>query len=126
MNADDETAGEVWYNISHVAIGIGDLSLAYQALKITIAHNPEHFEAFNNLGILEIKKGNMDQAKSNFLLACKNTDFSFEPYFNYSSMKYKQGDLEEALKFSNKALEIFPDHFESKEIQNITTKQLFS
>ncbi len=126
LNADDETAGEVWYNISHVAIGIGDLPLAYQALKITIAYNSEHFEAFNNLGILEIKKGNIDQAKSNFILACKNTDFSFEPYFNYSAMKYKQGDLEEALKFSKKSLEIFPDHFESKEIRDKITKDLFS
>ena len=124
LTGDDEIAGDVWYNISHVAVGIGDLPLAYQALKITIAYNGDHFEAFNNLGVLEIKKGNLDQAKSNFLLSCKNTDFSFEPYYNYAAMRYKQGDLEESLKFSKKALEIFPEHFESKELMNKVGKEL--
>ena len=50
--ADDPTSAEIWYNISHVSIGLGDLSLAYQALKISISFNPDHFEAFNNLGVL--------------------------------------------------------------------------
>ena len=125
ITAEDEIAGDVWYNISHVAIGLGDLPLAYQALKITIAYNGDHFEAFNNLGVLEIKKGNFDQAKSNFILSCKNTDFSFEPYYNYAAMRFKQGDLEEALKFSKKSSEIFPDHFESRELKEKISKDLY-
>lgn len=124
ISADDETSGEIWYNISHIAIGIGDLPLAYQSLKIAIAYNGIHFESFNNLGILEIKKGNFEQAKSNFLLACQNTDFSFEPYYNYAAMRYKQGDLEESLKFSKRSLEIFPEHFDSKELQNKVINEL--
>jgi tetratricopeptide repeat protein 8 len=122
--SDDDTAGDIWYNISHVAIGIGDLSLAYQALKIAISFDNNHFEALNNLGVLEMKKSNFDQAKSNYLLSCKNSDFSFEPYYNYSSLRYRQGDLEESLKFAVKALEIFPDHFESKELKDKVSREL--
>ena len=33
---DDPTQADVWYNIGHVGIGIGDLGLAYQAFKISI------------------------------------------------------------------------------------------
>jgi tetratricopeptide repeat protein 8 len=120
----DELFGDIWYNISNIAIGIGDLPLAYQALKISITYNGQQFEAFNNIAILEIKKGNTDQAKSNLILACRITDFSFEPYYNYAVMRYKQGDLEEAQKFVKKSLEIFPDHFESKELREKISKEL--
>jgi len=122
--ADDTSAAEIWYNISHVAIGLGDLSLAYQALKISISFNGDHFEAFNNLGILEIKKNSFEQAKSNFLISCKNTDYSFEPYYNYANLRYKQGELEESIKFAKKAIEIFPQHFESKELITKIQKEL--
>ena len=32
--AGDGNMGDVWYNIGQVAIGIGDLGLAYQAFKV--------------------------------------------------------------------------------------------
>ena len=63
---DDQVLADVWYNIAHVGIGIGDLGLAYQALKVAISHNPNHAESFNNLGVLELRKGEVEQAKSNF------------------------------------------------------------
>ena len=65
--ADEEVASDICYNISHVAICIGLLSLAYQALKICLDFSRENFETFNNIGVLEIKRGNKEQAKSNFL-----------------------------------------------------------
>lgn len=124
MQSDDTNAADIWYNISHVAIGSGDLNLAYQALKISISYNKDYFEAFNNLGVLEIKKDSIEQARSNFLQSCKNTDYSYEPYYNYSITRFRQGDLEESLKFSEKALEIYPYHFESKELKEKIQKQL--
>jgi len=63
---DDTVAAEVWYNIGHVGIGVGDLGLAYQAFKVAVSHNANHAESFNNLGVLELRKGNVEQAKSNF------------------------------------------------------------
>ena len=71
-----------------------------------------------------MKRGSFDQAKSNFLISCKNTDYSFEPYYNYANTRYKQGDYEESYKFAKKALEIYPQHFESKEIVEKIQKQL--
>ena len=123
--ANDETASYIWYNISHIAIAIGDLNLAYQSLKISLAFSGENYETLNNIGVLEIKKNNLEQAKSNFLRSCNYTDFSFEPYYNYADLRFKQGDYEEAFKFAKKALEIYPTHFESKEIvEKITNKML--
>lgn len=122
--SDDASAGDIWYNVSHVAIGVGDLSLAYQALKIAISFNGEHFEAFNNLGVLELKKDSPEQARSNFLQSCKNTDYSFEPYYNYAVARYRQGDLEETLKFVEKSVEIYPFHYESKELKETVIKRL--
>ena len=60
------TPGDVWYNIGQVAIGIGDPTLAYQCLKIAVTVCPTHAESYNNLGVLEIRKGNDDQARSFF------------------------------------------------------------
>lgn len=51
---------------AQVAIGIGDVALAYQCLKIAISVDPTHAEAYNNLGVLENRKGNEEQARSFF------------------------------------------------------------
>ena len=47
-----------------VAIGIGDLTLAHQCLRCASAIDPGHVEASNNLGVLENRKGNEEQARS--------------------------------------------------------------
>lgn len=63
---DDATRADIWYNVGHVGIGIGDLGLAYQAFKISISFNSTHAESYNNLGVLELRKRNVEQAKNNF------------------------------------------------------------
>ena len=65
--ASDNSGADVWYNIGQVAIGIGDLGLAYQAFKVSISFNANHAESYNNLGVLELRKTNVEQSKSNFL-----------------------------------------------------------
>ena len=77
--SDDIAAADVWYNIGHVAIGIGDLGLAYQAFKISVSHNPNHAESFNNLGVLELRRGNIEQAKNNYVQATKIANYIYEP-----------------------------------------------
>ena len=52
--------------LAQVAIGIGDLGLAYQAFKIAISVDSNHAESYANLGVLELRKGNIDAARSNF------------------------------------------------------------
>lgn len=62
MLADDNNMADVWYNIGQVAIGVGDLGLAYQAFKIAVSVDPNHAESYSNLGVLELRKGNVEQA----------------------------------------------------------------
>ena len=67
---------EVWYNVGHIGLALGDTSLAYQCFRLALSANNNHAEAFNNLAVLELRKGNVDQvlssrnsinnAKSNF------------------------------------------------------------
>jgi hypothetical protein len=36
------------------------MSLAYQCFRLTLANNNDHAEAYNNLGVLELRKGHID------------------------------------------------------------------
>jgi tetratricopeptide repeat protein 8 len=49
-----------------VAIGIGDVNLANQCLRLAVALDPGHVEAHTNLGVLEYRKGNDAQARAHF------------------------------------------------------------
>jgi tetratricopeptide repeat protein 8 len=102
--------------VSQVAIGIGDLTLAYQCLKIAISVCPTHAEAFNNLGVLEGRKENHDQARAFFRVGQKEGDHTFEPYFNGALLAFKLGDFAEAFDLCAKALNAYPEHTESLDL----------
>ncbi|KAM9341647.1 tetratricopeptide repeat protein 8 isoform 5-T5 [Symphorus nematophorus] len=75
--ANDEEQADVWYNIGHVAVGIGDLTLAYQCFKLALAFNNDHAEAYNNLAVLELRKGRIEQIgdlQSSYTAAQKSED----------------------------------------------------
>ncbi|OXB55334.1 hypothetical protein ASZ78_002505 [Callipepla squamata] len=57
----EEETADVWYNLGHVAVGIGDLNLAYQCFKLTLVNNNDYAEAYNNLAVLEMQKGHIEQ-----------------------------------------------------------------
>lgn len=71
--ASDDSAADVWFNVAQVAIGIGDLQVAYEALKVAIACDPGHAESLNNLGVLEMRKGRGDQARAAFRVRPRKT-----------------------------------------------------
>merc|ERR1712176_1354350 len=103
MLADDNNMADVWYNVGQVAIGVGDLGLAYQAFKIAVSVDPNHAESYSNLGVLELRKGNVEQAQAHFHTAMRLGPHLFEPTFNGGLLAFK-------------ALEAYPDHIESKEL----------
>ena len=116
----DDNMGDVWFNIGQVAIGIGDLGLAYQAFKIATSVESSHADSYNNLGapspckarsvglkeltitnsvihsipcgaphppsvaagVLELRKNNLEAARSNFRTAGSLAPHMFEPFFN--------------------------------------------
>ena len=47
--------------------GICDHNLAYQCFRLTLASNNDHAEAYNNLGVLELKRGHVEAVSSLFI-----------------------------------------------------------
>ncbi|CAK4096671.1 unnamed protein product [Aphanomyces euteiches] len=115
--ASDDNMADVWYNIGQVAIGIGDLGLAYQAFKIAVSVDSNHAESYNNLGVLELRKGNVEQARANFQLADSLANFMFEPSYNRALLAYKIGDFQDAYAKVSKALQVYPEHSDSIELK---------
>ncbi|KAL1528340.1 hypothetical protein AB1Y20_009694 [Prymnesium parvum] len=114
--ASDDAMADVWYNVGQVAIGIGDLGLAYQAFKIAISVDSNHAESYGNLGVLELRKGNIDAARASFRTVQNLAPHLFEPFFNGALLAYKLGDFQESFDLASKALEIFPEHHDSIEL----------
>jgi tetratricopeptide repeat protein 8 len=114
--AGDDTLPDIWYNIGQVAIGIGDMALAQQCFRLCISMNPNHPEAQNNLGVLEYRKGNDEQARGHFRSGQTNNEHVFELYYNGSLLAFKLGDFQQSYELVTKALEAYPEHTESQEL----------
>lgn len=108
-----------------MAIGIGDLGLAYQSFKISVSVDGNHAESFNNLGVLELRKGNIDQARSHFHAATRLASHMFEAFFNGALLAFKLGDFQESFELTKQGLEAFPEHSDSQELLK-QLKQHFS
>jgi len=120
--AEDDNMADIWYNIGQVAIGIGDLGLAYQAFKIAISVDNNHAESFNNLGVLELRKGNIEQARSNFQQSLQLNECLFEPTFNAALLCYKLGEFQESHLLVEKSLAAYAEHADSAELRRMLRK----
>lgn len=49
--------------------GIGDTNLAHQCFRLALVHNNHHAEAYNNLAVLEMRKGHVEQVRDPPLLS---------------------------------------------------------
>ena len=121
--ATDANAGDVWYNIGQLGVGIGDLNLAAQSFKVAISIDNGHAESYNNLGILELRKNNLEASRGFFKTATSLGPHLFEPFFNGALVAFKMGDCQESWDLANKALQAYPEHQESKELLKQLRKQ---
>jgi tetratricopeptide repeat protein 8 len=122
--AEDDTAlGDVWYNVAAVAVGLGDVTMAYQALKVALALDPSHAEAHVNLGVLEVRKGNHAAGAAHFSTAQRLADWLYESWYNGALAAMRAGDLQSAFKQCQKALEAFPEHADSQELMQSLKEQ---
>ncbi|GMH44731.1 hypothetical protein BSKO_12683 [Bryopsis sp. KO-2023] len=112
----DDILADIWYNIGQVATGIGDLGLAYQAYKVAISIDNTHAESFNNLGVLEGKKGDDAAAKASFAMAQKLAGHLFEPCYNGALLCFRKGEFQGSFEQVNSALEVYPEHIDSKDL----------
>ncbi|XP_041947263.1 tetratricopeptide repeat protein 8 isoform X1 [Alosa sapidissima] len=112
----DEEQADVWYNLGHVAVGIGDLTLAYQCFKLALAFNNDHAEAYNNLAVLELRKGRIEQSKAFLQTAASLAPHIYEPHYNLATLAEKIGDLQSSYAAAQKAEDAFPEHVDTQQI----------
>lgn len=111
---DGEELADVWYNISHLAFGIGDNVLAFQCLRLAVTLNNNHAEAYNNLAVLELRQGDVERAKALLNTACDLAPHSYEPHYNQATLCESLGDLQSSYSFVKKSVDAFPNHTDSK------------
>uniref|UniRef100_A0A667XY30 Tetratricopeptide repeat domain 8 n=1 Tax=Myripristis murdjan TaxID=586833 RepID=A0A667XY30_9TELE len=116
LAASDEEQADVWYNIGHVAVGIGDLTLAYQCFKLALAFHNDHAEAYNNLAVLELRKGRVEQSKAFLQTAASLAPHMYEPHFNLSTLSEKIGDLQSSYTAAQKSEDAFPEHVDTQQL----------
>ncbi|XP_063003700.1 tetratricopeptide repeat protein 8 isoform X4 [Elgaria multicarinata webbii] len=112
----EEEVADVWYNLGHVAVGIGDINLAHQCLKLTLANNNDHAEAYNNLAVLEMQKGRIEQARVFLQTASLIAPHMYEPHFNFAVLSDKVGDLQRSYIAAQKSEEAFPEHVDTQQL----------
>jgi len=122
--ADDDAVGDVWYNVANVAVSLGDIGMAKQALRVAIAADPQHAEAHVNLGVLEMRRGSADIARGLFSSAQRLASFLFEAWFNGALAAYKAGDLQDSHTQCKRALELSPTHSDAIEL-SAKLKEIF-
>ncbi|KAI7804324.1 tetratricopeptide repeat protein 8 isoform X2 [Triplophysa rosa] len=112
----DEEQADIWYNLGHVGVGIGDLTLAYQCFKLALAFHNNHSEAYNNLAVLELRRGRIEQAKAFLQTAASLSPHMYEPHFNYATLSDKLGDLQSSYMAAQKSEDAFPEHVDTQQI----------
>ena len=63
--------------------------MSYQCFRLALAADNNHAESYNNLGVLEFRKGNIDQARIFFQTAQNLASLTYEPNFNYALLSQK-------------------------------------
>ncbi|XP_012873240.1 PREDICTED: tetratricopeptide repeat protein 8 isoform X2 [Dipodomys ordii] len=112
----EEEAAEVWYNLGHVAVGIGDMNLAHQCFGLALVNNNYHAPAYNNLAVLEMRKGHVEQASALLQTASSLAPCLYEPHFNFATVSDKIGDLQRSYVAAQKSEEAFPDHVDTQHL----------
>ncbi|NWV85077.1 TTC8 protein, partial [Dasyornis broadbenti] len=112
----EEETADVWYNLGHVAVGIGDLNLAYQCFKLALVNNNDYAEAYNNLAVLEMRKGHTEQARALLQTASSLAPHMYEPHFNVAILSEKVGDLQRSYTAAQKSEEAFPGHVDTQQL----------
>ncbi|XP_059160316.1 tetratricopeptide repeat protein 8-like isoform X1 [Physella acuta] len=121
----DIVLADVWFNIGHVAVGICDMKLAFQCFRLALSHNNDHAEAYNNLGVLELRRNHLDAARSFFQASFVIAPHLYEPHYNFAALADQLGDLQSSFVSAKRAVESFPSHVDSQELLK-QLKQHFS
>ncbi len=89
-----------------------------QCLKLSLVHDPTNAEALNNLGVLEHRKDNLEQARGHYTSAMRAAPSIHEPHFNISLLAAAKGDNETAFAEADAAVKAYPEHKESQNVMD--------
>ena len=120
----DVEKSDIWYNISHIGISSGDLLLATYALLISTSLSNHNGEAFNNLGLLELKNKNIQKSIAAFKAATQANPEMHEPWFNLALLYEKIGQIQEAYTSAKEAVRLYPMFSQAIEFLNDIEKKL--
>lgn len=68
---------------------LGDLIMAEECLRLAIASDNRHALAYNNLGVIEIRNGNVTAARTYFHAAANIASYVYEAHFNSAHLAYE-------------------------------------
>jgi tetratricopeptide (TPR) repeat protein len=90
------------------ALGRGDLSTAEARLSVALEYSPRFVEAWVNLGYVELRRGNFEQARRDFVRARSINKDIPAPHHALGLLADEQGDVAEAERCYRRALEVDP------------------
>eukprot|EP00045_Choanoeca_perplexa_P007419 m.66933 g.66933 ORF g.66933 m.66933 type:complete len:528 (-) comp14067_c0_seq2:87-1670(-) len=114
--AEDTTMSDIWYNISHVCLSLGDVTLTEQCLKLAVTYDSSNAEAYNNLGVIEQRSNKVDAARGHYLKAIETSAYIHEPHYNYGLISFNHGDMSTAQNECQAALKLYEDHVASQQL----------
>jgi len=63
--------------------------MAEECLRLAIASDNRHALAYNNLGVIEIRNGNVTAARTYFHAAANIASYMYEAHFNSAHLAYE-------------------------------------
>jgi Flp pilus assembly protein TadD len=90
------------------ALADGDLAAAEARLSVALEYSPRFVEAWVNLGYVELRRGNFEQARRDFLEARALNEDIPAPHHALGVLADEQGDGELAERSYRRALEVDP------------------
>ena len=97
-------------NLSAVYLDRKKLRLSEDLLDRAAEHHPASGEVHRRLGILFVRQGRFDEARSAYRRAIFLRPDNGETYYNLANLHWTHGNLEEAERRYRQALSRYPDH----------------
>ncbi|KAG5510550.1 hypothetical protein JKF63_06847 [Porcisia hertigi] len=106
---EDGQRADVWYNVGHVGIGMGNTTFAERAFRLAVGADPTHAEALNNLAVLAYEKKKEKTGRRLLETAVLAAPGLTEALYNTAAISFQEGELELSYRMVMRVLEENPD-----------------
>ncbi|KAG5486030.1 hypothetical protein LSCM4_06736 [Leishmania orientalis] len=107
---EDSQRADVWYNVGHVGIGMGNMTFAERAFRLAVGADATHAEALNNLAVLAYERKKEKAGRRLLDTAVLAAPGLTEALYNTAVISFQEGELELSYQMVMRALEAEPDH----------------